>query len=78
MNFPLSTLALVAWACYSAQLVAAHTVFTTLFVNDVSQGDGTCVRMPSDPSTATFPINDLDSDSMACGKFLNIEIYLIG
>ncbi|THV49177.1 hypothetical protein BGAL_0208g00290 [Botrytis galanthina] len=65
MNLSLFTLALVA--CYSSQLVAAHTVFTTLFVNDVSQGDGTCVRMPSDPSTATFPINDLDSDSMACG-----------
>ncbi|ESZ97680.1 glycoside hydrolase family 61 protein [Sclerotinia borealis F-4128] len=65
MNFHLFTLALVA--CYSSQHVAAHTVFTTLFVNDVSQGDGTCVRMPSDPSTATFPINDLASDSMACG-----------
>ncbi|KAI9649729.1 hypothetical protein NHQ30_002310 [Ciborinia camelliae] len=65
MNLSLLTLALVA--CYSSQLVDAHTVFTTLFVNDVSQGDGTCVRMPSDPSTATFPIHALDSDSMACG-----------
>ncbi|KAF7869719.1 hypothetical protein EAF04_004503 [Stromatinia cepivora] len=65
MHLSFFTLALVAF--YTSQLVDAHTVFTTLFVNDVSQGDGTCVRMPSDPSTATFPINDLDSDSMACG-----------
>ncbi|APA12997.1 hypothetical protein SS1G_08493 [Sclerotinia sclerotiorum 1980 UF-70] len=65
MHLSLFKLALVAFS--TSQLVAAHTVFTTLFVNDVSQGDGTCVRMPSDPSTATFPINDLDSDSMACG-----------
>lgn len=68
MHFSLFTLALVAF--YSSQLVVGHTVFTTLFVNDVSNGDGTCIRMPSDPSTATFPINDLDSDSMACGKFV--------
>ncbi|QSZ34196.1 hypothetical protein DSL72_005785 [Monilinia vaccinii-corymbosi] len=65
MNFSLSALALVA--LYFSRLVAAHTVFTTLFVNDVSQGDGTCVRMPSNSDTATWPINDLDSDSMACG-----------
>lgn len=66
MKFNFSKLALAA--CYSSQLVAAHTLVTTLFVNDVSQGDGTCIRMPTDPSTATFPINALDSDSMACGK----------
>ncbi|KAF4634120.1 hypothetical protein G7Y89_g3989 [Cudoniella acicularis] len=49
------------------QTAAAHTVFTTLFVNDVDQGDATCVRMPTTPSNATFPINDLSSSDMACG-----------
>jgi hypothetical protein len=49
-------------------LATAHTVFTTLFVDDVSQGDGTCVRMPHDPATATDPVNDLTSEDMACGK----------
>ncbi|KAM3065777.1 hypothetical protein ACMFMG_009998 [Clarireedia jacksonii] len=65
MNPLLFSLVLVAML--RPQIVAAHTVFTTLYVNDVSQGDGTCVRMPSDPSTATDPINDLQSDAMACG-----------
>lgn len=48
--------------------VVAHTVFTTLFIDDVSQGDGTCVRMPMNPSTATDPVNDLSSNDMACGR----------
>ncbi|KAI2620086.1 glycoside hydrolase family 61 protein [Hypoxylon sp. NC1633] len=47
--------------------VEAHTVFTTLFIDDVSQGDGTCVRMPMDPETCTNPVAGLDSDDMACG-----------
>lgn len=58
------TLALAA-----LQTAAGHTVFTTLFVNDVDQGDGTCVRMPMTPDNATDPINDLASNDMACGKF---------
>ncbi|CZS88649.1 uncharacterized protein RAG0_00323 [Rhynchosporium agropyri] len=41
--------------------VAGHSVFTTLFVNDIDQGDGTCVRMPMDPHNATNPINELHS-----------------
>lgn len=47
---------------------AAHTLFTTLFVNDVDQGDGTCVRMPMTSHNATFPVNNLASNDMACGK----------
>ena len=47
---------------------AGHTVFTTLILNGVDQGDGTCIRMPTTPGTATFPINNLMSDDMACGK----------
>ena len=53
--------------------VASHTVFITLFVNDVGQGDGTCVRMPMTPSNATFPINDLSSNDMACGMYNSPE-----
>jgi hypothetical protein len=55
------------------QAVAAHTVFTTLFVNNVDQGDGTCVRMPMTPSNATFPVNDLESSAMACGMSEGLE-----
>ncbi|KAL2066489.1 hypothetical protein VTL71DRAFT_2560 [Oculimacula yallundae] len=47
--------------------VAGHSVFTTLFVNDIDQGDGTCVRMPMDAHNATNPISDLSSSAMACG-----------
>ncbi|KAI1416736.1 glycoside hydrolase family 61 protein [Hypoxylon sp. FL1857] len=45
----------------------AHTAFTTLFINGVSQGDGTCVRMSNDPQTCTYPIAGVDSNDMACG-----------
>ncbi|RDL39856.1 uncharacterized protein BP5553_04196 [Venustampulla echinocandica] len=54
-------------ALAALQTVAAHTVFTTLFVDGVDQGDGTCVRMPMTPSNATDPVNDLASSDMACG-----------
>lgn len=46
----------------------AHTVFTTLFVNDQNQGDGTCIRMPKQGSTCTSPLEDLSSPDMACGR----------
>ncbi|KAH6676561.1 glycosyl hydrolase family 61-domain-containing protein [Halenospora varia] len=62
MHFTIFICALAA-----LQTVAAHSLFTTFSVDDVSQGDGVCVRMPTNPSTATFPINDLASDNMACG-----------
>ncbi|OTB08242.1 glycoside hydrolase family 61 protein [Hypoxylon sp. CI-4A] len=48
-------------------IVHAHTTFTTLFVNDVSQGDGTCVRMNKNPQQCSYPIASVDSDDMACG-----------
>lgn len=48
--------------------VTAHSVFTTLFVDDADQGDGTCVRMPMTPDNCTDPINDLASNDMACGE----------
>lgn len=46
----------------------AHTTFTTLYVDRKSQGDGTCVRMPYDGETATFPIKSVVSEDMVCGK----------
>ncbi|OTB20065.1 glycoside hydrolase family 61 protein [Daldinia sp. EC12] len=57
----------VAAAAILPTVVDAHTIFTTLFINDVSQGDGTCVRMNMDPQHCTDPIAGLDSDDMACG-----------
>ncbi|KAI1076772.1 glycoside hydrolase family 61 protein [Whalleya microplaca] len=54
-------------AALCSTTVNAHTVFTTLFVNDVSQGDGTCVRMNMDPQHCTDPIASVTSDDMACG-----------
>lgn len=68
MKLPTISLALPA-----LQLVAAHTVFTTLFVNGVDQGDGKCVRMNMTPNNCTFPVNDLASNDMACGMYLFVS-----
>jgi hypothetical protein len=57
-------------SCLALTQVTAHTIFTTLFVNNTSQGDGTCVRMAMTPGNATFPINELNSNDMACGKLM--------
>ncbi|TVY46521.1 putative endo-beta-1,4-glucanase D [Lachnellula occidentalis] len=57
----------LSYALAALQMSTAHTVFTTLFINEVNQSPGTCVRMPMTPNNATFPINDLKSDDMACG-----------
>ncbi len=47
----------------------AHTLFTTLYINDVKQGqgDGTCVRQNTDLPHSNSPVRDLSSDEMACG-----------
>lgn len=47
---------------------SAHTLFTTFFINGKNQGDGTCVRQPTDGSTSTSPIYPLTGDVMACGR----------
>ncbi|KAL4946435.1 glycosyl hydrolase family 61-domain-containing protein [Aspergillus oleicola] len=52
---------------FSTPLVAGHTLMTTLFVDGENQGDGVCVREPSDPAKATYPISPLSNDAMACG-----------
>ncbi|KAK3292083.1 glycoside hydrolase family 61 protein [Chaetomium fimeti] len=52
-----------------ASLSEAHTTFTTLFVDDVNQGDGTCIRMAKEGNLATHPIaGGLDAEDMACGR----------
>lgn len=56
------------WLLTLTPLTTAHTVFTTLFIDDVSQGDGTCVRMPRDGSTSTDPIRPVTSVDMVCGR----------
>jgi hypothetical protein len=47
---------------------SAHTVLTTLFVEDATQGEGTCVRMHLDPNQCTSPVGSVTSDDMACGE----------
>ncbi|KAK7956778.1 endoglucanase B [Apiospora aurea] len=44
-----------------------HTIFTTLYVDGQSQGDGTCVRMSTNGAHPTDPIAGLGNDNMACG-----------
>lgn len=51
-----------------AQVVDAHTRFTNFFVDDVNQGDGTCVRMSNINAQATNPVKGITGEDMACGK----------
>ncbi|KAH8198122.1 hypothetical protein TruAng_007699 [Truncatella angustata] len=51
----------------SAPLVATHTTFTTIYIDDVTQGDGTCVRMNMNAQNSSYPIPSLSGDDMACG-----------
>ncbi|KAF1984994.1 lytic polysaccharide monooxygenase [Aulographum hederae CBS 113979] len=66
MLFSTSNLALVVLA--ACQAVNAHTMFSTLFVDGVGQGDGKCMRVDKDGYTASYPIAGLDSNDMACGR----------
>ncbi|KAI1001634.1 hypothetical protein K3495_g6567 [Podosphaera aphanis] len=47
--------------------IEAHSLFTTLHVNGVDQGDATCVRMPKNSRTATNPVTNFDDNAMVCG-----------
>ncbi|KAL9089466.1 MAG: hypothetical protein Q9165_005787 [Trypethelium subeluteriae] len=49
------------------QLAAGHTLFTNFYLDGVDQGNATCVRMPMVPNNATFPINNILGNEMACG-----------
>ncbi|KAF2658734.1 lytic polysaccharide monooxygenase [Lophiostoma macrostomum CBS 122681] len=44
----------------------AHTVFTDFYVNGVAQGDGVAMRMRLDPAKASFPLENLSSNDLAC------------
>ena len=56
-------------AVAAAGTVNAHTTFTNFFVDNVPQGDGTCVRMSNNPQQATFPIKGVSKTNtdLACG-----------
>ena len=58
----------VLLAASAAQLINAHTTFTNFFVDGVDQGDGVAVRMSNNIQQATFPIPNVTSPDMACGK----------
>ncbi|TGJ80470.1 hypothetical protein E0Z10_g8292 [Xylaria hypoxylon] len=45
----------------------AHGVFSTIFINGKSEGDGKCLRTSFTVDKTTGPITDLDSAEMACG-----------
>ncbi|KAL0471922.1 endoglucanase B [Neurospora intermedia] len=63
-----STTVLAGLATVLAPLASAHTVLTTVFVNDKNQGDGTGVRMPMDGNIANAPVINMNSDDMICGR----------
>ncbi|KAH8736022.1 glycosyl hydrolase family 61-domain-containing protein [Ilyonectria robusta] len=58
----------LATALGFATAASAHTLFTTFYVDGENQGDGTCVREPTDASKGNFPIYPLNGDAMACGS----------
>ncbi|KAH7150101.1 glycosyl hydrolase family 61-domain-containing protein [Dactylonectria estremocensis] len=58
----------LATALGFASAAGAHTLFTTFYVDGENQGDGTCVREPTDASKGNFPIYPLDGEAMACGS----------
>ncbi|KAL7961765.1 glycoside hydrolase family 61 protein [Trichoderma compactum] len=60
-----------------ASMASAHTSFTTLLIDKKNQGDGTCVRMPHDGETATFPIHLVTSEDMVCGRNGNQAVPFI-
>lgn len=49
------------------RVVLAHTRFTTLHINSVSQGDFTCIRSDRNIGTTTNYINSLTSADAVCG-----------
>ncbi|KAF2838915.1 lytic polysaccharide monooxygenase [Patellaria atrata CBS 101060] len=55
------------WALATVPIIHAHTLFTNFFVDGVGQGNGTCIRMNDNPSQASFPIPNIESNDMACG-----------
>ena len=67
-----STTGLVLLVAGTAMHINAHTTFTNFFVDGVDQGDGTAVRMSNNNQQATFPLPNVTTPNMACGKFLGL------
>ncbi|KAJ2975126.1 hypothetical protein NUW58_g8446 [Xylaria curta] len=65
----MKAISILGLAASLLSMAQAHTLFTTLYINGVKQGqgDGTCVRQSTDLSRASSPVVDLSSDDMACG-----------
>lgn len=55
-------------AAGAVHLTNAHTTFTNFFVDGVDQGDGTAVRMSNNIQQATYPLPNVTTPDMACGK----------
>ncbi|KAM0328077.1 hypothetical protein ACHAQA_005480 [Verticillium albo-atrum] len=66
MNSKTIAMVLGLWAS-AAPLVHTHTLLSKLYIDEVSQGDGTCLRMPEDGEKTTSPVDGLESEDMACG-----------
>lgn len=47
--------------------VDGHVLFTTLYIDDVKQGDGTCVRETDNTFQPTNPVIDFNSNDIVCG-----------
>lgn len=73
MHYFTLIMVLVTLILANLQAAAGHSLCTTLSINNVDQGDGTCVRMPMDAHNSTFPIDDLASDDMACGEYYSLN-----
>lgn len=57
-----------------ASVASAHTLFTNIYIDGKNQGDGTCVREPSDASKANSPIYPIDGADMACSKSMSTSL----
>ena len=58
-------------AAGAVHLTNAHTTFTNFFVDRVDQGDGTAVHMSNNIQQATYPLPNVTTPDMACGKAPN-------
>ena len=61
---------IIILAAGTALFARAHTTFTNFFVDGVDQGDGTAVRMSNKIPEATYPLPNITTPDMACGKYL--------
>lgn len=62
----MKTQSLVLAALAAVPSALAHTVWTNFYVDGVDQGDGVAMRMRKDDAKASFPLEDYNSDNMAC------------